>query len=319
MIARKTASSRSTLVWVDYVGLVLALLGLVLYFSLTTENFFSLTNLKTIANQIPVELVIAVGMTFVLISGGIDLSVGSVMALSAAVLGVLLGANDMPFLVAAAAAIATGLACGAANASLIAYVGVPSFIVTLGMLEAARGGTYLVSSSQTQYLGMKIEWLASEIAFGVSAPIVIAIAVVALAHVVLTTTLFGRHLFALGQNEEAARLSGISVKKIRWAVFALTGLLVGLGGILHTARLSAADPNAGLGLELRAIAAVVIGGTSLTGGRGSVIRSAIGVVLIAVLGSGLAQAGAQEPVKRLITGLVIVLAVVLDQFRRRAA
>src|SRR5690606_25002820 len=146
--------------------------------------------------------------------------------------------------------------------------------------------------SQTQYLGRKIEWLASEVAFGISAPIVIAVLVVILAHIVLTTTVFGRHLVALGQNEEAARLSGISVKKIRWTVFAVTGLLVGLGGILHTARLSAADPNAGLGLELRAIAAVVIGGTSLTGGRGSVIRSAIGVVLIAVLGSGLAQAGA---------------------------
>lgn len=313
------ASSRSALVWVDYVGLAVALAGLVLYFSLTTDNFFSLTNLKTIANQIPVELVIAVGMTFVLISGGIDLSVGSVMALSAAVLGVLLGPKEFPFFLAAAAAVATGFACGAANASLVAYIGVPSFIVTLGMLEAARGATYLVTSSQTQYLGARIEWVASEIGYGISAPIVIAVAVVLLAHLVLTTTVFGRHLYALGQNEEAARLSGISVKHIRWTVFALTGLLVGVGGILHTARLSAADPNAGLGLELRAIAAVVIGGTSLNGGRGSVIRSAIGVVLIAVLGSGLAQAGAQEPVKRLITGMVIVLAVVLDQFRRRAA
>lgn len=310
--------SRSALLWVDYLGLALALAGLVAYFSLTTDNFFSLTNLKTIANQIPVELVIAVGMTFVLIAGGIDLSVGSVVALSAAVLGVLLGPKEMPFAVAAAAAMVTGLVCGAANASLIAYVGVPSFIVTLGMLEAARGATYLVTSSQTQYLGKKVEWVASEIAYGVSAPIVIAVLVVIVSHIVLTTTTFGRHLVALGQNEEAARLSGISVRRIRWAVFAVTGLLVGLGGILHTARLSAADPNAGLGLELRAIAAVVIGGTSLTGGRGSVIRSAIGVVLIAVLGSGLAQAGAQEPVKRLITGLVIVLAVVLDQFRRRA-
>ncbi|MBI2424270.1 MAG: ABC transporter permease [Candidatus Hydrogenedentes bacterium] len=317
-MAASTKTSRSLMVWADFLGLALALAVLVLYFSMTTENFFSVTNLKTIANQIPVDLVIAAGMTFVLISGGIDLSVGSMMALSAAVLGVLLGPSGLPFGVAALACLATGLALGAANASLIAHLGVPSFIVTLGMLEAARGATFLVTNSQTQYLGAKIEWVAAEMFWGISAPILIALVVVALAHVALTHTIFGRSLLALGQNEEAARLSGIPVKRIRWIVFAVTGLLVGLAGILHSARLSAVDPNAGLGLELRAIAAVVIGGTSLSGGRGSIVRSAIGVVLIAVLGSGLAQAGAQEPVKRLVTGLVIVAAVILDQFRRRA-
>jgi len=306
------------MVWVDYVGLVIAMASLVLYFSMTTENFFSLTNLMTIANQVPVDLVIAVGMTFVLISGGIDLSVGSTMAFSAAALGLLMGQGEQPFVIAASVCLLTGLACGAANASLVAFLGVPSFIVTLGMLEAARGATFLVTNSQTQYLGAKIEWVAAEIGLGLSVPVLIAIAVVLIAQIVLTSTIFGRRLLAVGQNEEAARLSGIPVRRVRWTVFAVSGLLTGLGGILYSARFSAVDPNAGLGLELRAIAAVVIGGTSLTGGRGSVVRSAIGVILIAVLGSGLAQAGAQEPVKRLITGLVIVLAVILDQFRRRA-
>ena len=310
--------SPSVLAWADYLGLAVALGGLVLYFSLTTENFLSPVNFKTIANQIPADLVIAVGMTLVLISGGIDLSVGSVLALSAAVFGVVLARDNASFPLAAAACLITGFACGSANASLISYMKVPSFVVTLGMLEVARGSTFLVTDSQTQYLGERVEWIAAELFMGISAPAIIAVLVLAVAHVALTTTPFGRRLLAMGQNEEAARLSGIPVRRIRWIVFVLAGLLAGLGAILHTARLSAADPNAGIGLELRAIAAVVIGGTSLAGGRGSVIRSGIGVVLIAVLGSGLAQSGAQEPVKRLITGLVIVGAVVLDQLRRRA-
>ncbi len=311
-------TSRSFAAWADYVGLAAALGGLILYFSLTTENFLSPVNFKTIANQVPADLAIAAGMTLVLISGGIDLSVGSVLALSAAVFGVVLARDGASFPVAAAACLFTGFACGAANASIVSYMRVPSFVVTLGMLEAARGATFLVTDSQTQYLGERVEWIAEELFLGISAPAIVAAAVLLAAHVVLTATPFGRRLFAMGQNEEAARLSGIPVRRIRWIVFATAGLLAGLGAILHTARLSAADPNAGVGLELRAIAAVVIGGTSLAGGRGSVIRSGIGVVLIAVLGSGLAQSGAQEPVKRLITGLVIVGAVILDQLRRRA-
>lgn len=308
---------RGYVAWADYLGLAAALGGLVLYFSLTTENFFSATNFRTIANQIPADVVIATGMTFVLIAGGIDLSVGSVLAFSSAVLGVALASGGWPFPIAAGAAVLTALACGAVNATIIAAWRVPSFIVTLGMLEAARGATYLVTKSQTQYLGEKVEWIADASIAGVSAPLIAAIVVVAIAQFILSQTVFGRHLFAMGRNEEAARFSGIRTGRIRWAVFCAAGGLAGLGAILHTARLSAADPNAGIGLELDAIAAVVIGGTSLTGGRGSVLRSVVGVLIIAVLGSGLSQAGAQEPLKRLITGLVIVGAVVLDQLRRR--
>jgi len=303
--------------WRDFAGLAGALVALVAFFGLTTDHFLSVANMQTIANQIPSDLVIAVGMTFVLIAGGIDLSVGSELALSSALLGVALVSWGWPLPLALAAALAGGGICGTINAGIIAYGRVPSFIVTLSMLEMARGVTYLVTDSQTQYLGQNVERIAAQYSFGLSWPIVIATAIAVAAHVVLQHMRFGRALLAMGQNEEAARLSGINTSRIRAVVFCLSGVLTGVAAILHTARLSAADPNAGIGLELDAIAAVVIGGTSLSGGRGSIVRSVIGVIIIAVLGSGLAQAGVQEPVKRVITGLVIVCAVILDQLRLR--
>jgi ribose transport system permease protein len=209
-----------------------------------------------------------------------------------------------------------GLVCGAVNGALTVYVGLPSFIVTLGMLEIARGAAYTVSHSQTAYLGARVEWLAETTRLGVSLPTLVALAAAGLGQVVLSRTIFGRYVVAIGTNEEAVRLSGIDPRPIKWLVFAASGLLAGLAAIVHTARLASADPNAGSGLELQAIAAVVIGGTSLMGGRGSVVRSLFGVVIIAVLGAGLAQMGAEEPVKRIITGGVIVAAVVVDRYRR---
>jgi ribose transport system permease protein len=185
------------------------------------------------------------------------------------------------------------------------------------MLEIARGATYLVTHSQTQYLGARVESLAEGAVLGLSGPFLFAIALVALGQAVLSETVFGRYVVAIGTNEEAVRLAGIDPRPVKVAVFALAGGLSGLAGIVSAARLGAADPNAGIGFELQAIAAVVVGGTSLLGGRGSVVGSFLGVLVIAVLGSGLAQAGAQEPTKRLVTGIVIVVAVVADALRRR--
>lgn len=317
MPRRKGRTAVARWPWADFLGLGAALLGLIVYFTLTTDHFLTVSNLETIANQIPSEIVIAVGMTLVLIAGGIDLSVGSVLAVSSAVFGMALAAWGLPFPLALLAGLATGALCGAANATIVTLWGIPSFIVTLGMLEAARGATYLITNSQTKYLGRDVEWIAEQSFIGISWPVAVAFLAVIGGHLALTRTSFGRHLIALGQNEEVARLSGIATRRIRWVVFCLAGTLTAVGAVLHTARLSAADPNAGIGLELDAIAAVVIGGTSLSGGRGSVLRSAVGVIIIAVLGSGLAHAGAQEPLKRLITGLVIVGAVILDQLRHR--
>jgi ribose transport system permease protein len=256
-------------------------------------------------------------MTLVLIAGEIDLSVGSVLALSSAVLGVCLVRYQLPLSVAVAACLLVGLTAGLLNGLVVIRWKLPSFIVTLGMLEIARGGAYLVTSSQTQYIGPRIEAIAAAEVLGLSLPFFVALGVVALGQVALERTVFGRYLIAVGTNEEAVRLSGIDPRPVKLLVFMLSGLLSAVAAVIHCSRLSSADPNAGTGYELAAIAAVVIGGTSLMGGRGSVVSSFFGVLIISVLGSGLAQIGAQEPTKRLVTGCVIVAAVILDQIRER--
>ena len=301
----------------DYVGLGLALAALVLTFGVLTEHFFARTTFATIANQVPAAVLVAVGMTFVLIVGGIDLSVGSVLGLSGAVLGACLGPLGLSLPLGLLASLLAGLSCGVLNGFLTVGFGLPSFIVTLGMMEIARGGAYTVSRSQTAYLGARVEWIAEMSVLGLSLPTFLALGAAVLGQVILSRTVFGRYVVAIGTNEEAVRLSGIDPRPVKWIVFAASGLLAGLAAIVHSARLASADPNAGSGLELQAIAAVVIGGTSLMGGRGSVVHSLFGVVIIAVLGTGLAQMGAAEPVKRLITGCVIVAAVVIDRYRNR--
>jgi ribose transport system permease protein len=188
------------------------------------------------------------------------------------------------------------------------------------MLEIARGLSYLLTSSQTMYLAGALAGLARPLpGIGLPPSFFIAVAVVIILQLVLTRTVPGRHLIAIGTNEEAVRLAGIRPAPLRIGVFVVTGALTGLGALFYTARLGSADPNAGVGLELSAIAAVVIGGTSLMGGRGSVISTFLGVLIIATLDLGLAQVGASEPVKRVITGTVIVAAAAIDAWRTGAA
>jgi ribose transport system permease protein len=301
----------------EMLALLGVLVGLVAAFSLATERFFSLATFRTIANQVPEGVIVAVGLTFVLMIAGIDLSVGSVLGLASAVLGLAMLRLGGGLLLGGLLAVLTGLACGALNGLLTVRFAVPSFIVTLGMLEAARGATYLITRSQTQYVGARVETLAEGAVLGLSVPFLAAVGLVALGQFVLSRTVFGRYAVAIGANEEAVRLSGIDPRPVKVAVFMLAGALAGLAGIVNTARLGAADPNAGIGFELQAIAAVVVGGTSLMGGRGSVVGSFLGVLVIAVLASGLAQAGAQEPTKRLVTGVVIAGAAIADALRRR--
>ena len=301
----------------DYLGLVVALGVLVLIFSLSTQHFFSRTTFLTIANQIPAALLIATAMTYVLVIAEIDLSVGSVLGLCSGVLGVALTQWHWPLPLAVLAAVATGLACGAFNGAVSLRWRLPSFIVTLGMLEMARGGAHAVTKSQTQYIGTPIAAIAETHLLGLSLPFLLALAVVVLAQLVLTRTVFGRYLVAIGTNEEAVRLSGIDPRPIKLTVFALVGLLVAVAAVIDTSRFQSANPNAGTGFELQAIAAAVIGGTSLMGGRGSVVSTFFGVLIIAVLNSGLASIGAKDETKRLVTGAVIVAAVILDQYRHR--
>ena len=300
-------------------GLVVVLVLLIVLFSFQTAHFFSATTFEAIANEIPTAIFIAIGMTFVLIIGGIDLSVGSVLALGSGLLGVAIVQWHWPLWAAIGLCVLSGALCGLLNGFLTIRFRLPSFIVTLGLMEAARGATYLVTNSQTMYIGSTIEAVDNATLFGLSLPFLVAIGFAIIAQFILTGTVFGRYAIALGTSEEAVRLSGIDTRPIKLAVFTLSGALAAVAGISYCAQLSAADPNAGNGFELAAIAAVVIGGTSLMGGRGSVINSLFGVLVIAVLETGLAQIGAQESVKRMVTGAVIIIAVIVDFYRTRRA
>jgi ribose transport system permease protein len=304
----------------EYAAMLVIWLGLVLLFGLRSENFLTPQTFAALANRIPALAVVAAGMTLVLIIAGIDLSVGSVLGLCGSVLGVAMVTHHLPFGLAVAVGLGVGLTAGALNGVICVCLRIPSFIVTLGMLEIARGLSYLATRSQTQYIGGAVEGLSRPLAgVGVSPAFFVAAAVIVAGQIVLSRTVFGRQLVAIGTNEQAVRLAGINPGPAKIAVFALVGLLSGLGGVIYTSRLGSADPNAGVGLELSAIAAVVIGGTSLMGGRGSVINSFFGVLIIATLEAGLAQVGATEPTKRVITGVVIVAAVVLDAWRHHLA
>ncbi len=299
-----------------YSGMFGLWIGLVILFGLTSDRFLTAATFSTLASQIPTLTVIAAGMTLVIIVAGIDLSVGSIMGLAGAIFGAVLIQWNWPPFLAIPAALATAAVAGWINGSISVAFRVPSFIVTLGMLEMARGGSYLVTDSQTMYLGGALQGLSRPLP-GVGLPIsfFLAVGVVIVLQLILSRTVFGRRLIAIGTNEEAVRLSGINTRTPQVMVFVICGFLAGLGALFYTARLGSADPNAGVGLELSAIAAVVIGGTSLMGGKGSVINTFFGVLIIATLETGLAQMGASEPVKRVVTGGVIVGAATLDAVR----
>lgn len=302
-----------------YLGLIAVLVLMVVLFSSMSNYFFSMDTLVTIANDIPAVAVMAVGMTFVLIIAGIDLSVGSVMALSAAVAAHAMLNLHVSVPVASLMALAAGLVCGLLTGSISVIWRLPTFIVSLGMLEAVRGLAYVVTDSRTQYVGGGMAWLSAPFVGAVSVSFFAAIVLTGVAQWVLTRSVFGRHVVGIGTNEEAMRLAGIDPRPIRLTVFALMGVLAAIAGLMQAARLEAADPNAGSGIELQVIASVVIGGTSLMGGRGSVLATFLGVLITAVLEAGLAQMGVSDPSKRIITGLVIVAAVIIDTLRQRRA
>ncbi len=311
-----TAGRRAVLL--DYGGLILSLAALIALFGVVSRHFLTWRTFSTVANQIPDLTVIAVGMTFVLIVSGIDLSVGSVLALSSVMVAVSMVHWGNPLWMAVVLALGTGTMCGCVSGFISVSWSIPSFIVTLGMLELARGAAYLLADSQTIYVGKAIQTVGTPwLGLGLSPAFLVSVATVVVGQIVLSHTVLGRYMLAIGANEQAARYSGINPRPVKIVVFGIQGFLAGMAGVFYTSRLEAADPNAAIGMELAAIAAVVIGGTSLMGGRGSVVRSYLGVLIIAVLQSGLAHVGATEPTKRIVTGAVIVAAVIVDAQRRR--
>lgn len=301
-----------------YLGLLLALGVLVLVFGWKSQHFLERSTLVSIANQIPDLTFVAIGMTLVLVVRGIDLSVGSLLALSSATLGVLLTSQKWPLIPALAAACAVTMLCGLFSGAISVGMRIPSFIVTLGMLEVARGATKLVTNSGSVYIGRRIGWFGEPLsALGVTPAFIAACLAVIAGQFLLTRTVWGRYWTAIGTNPEVVRMAGVRTWPYLIAVFAISGLLCGIAGWSQTARMATADPNAAVGIELSAIAACVIGGTSLMGGRGTAIGTFLGVLIIQVLQTGLAQLGVSDAKKQIITGSVIVIAVTIDALRDR--
>jgi len=300
----------------EFLPLLLIWIGLLLLFGLLSKNFLSASTLQTLANQVPPLTIVACGMTLVLIIAGIDLSVGSVMALCSGMMSLAFLNWHWPIWLAIAFAIAVGCLAGLFNGGISVALGIPSFIVTLGMLEIARGMAYVSTDSETRYVGMMLEPLIRPLpGLGVPPSFLIAVVVVVAGQYLLSRTVYGRYLVAIGSNENAVKLAGIPTGWKKVMVFVITGGLVGLASVFPVAKFGSADPNAAVGFELSAIAAVVIGGTSLMGGRGSVVNSFIGVLIMTTLIAGLSQMGVGEPAKRMVTGAVIILAVSIDALR----
>ncbi|HBE66757.1 MAG TPA: ABC transporter permease [Planctomycetaceae bacterium] len=311
------AKNAWTAALLQYGALLAVLAAMLAAFGAASENFLQTSSLVTIANQTPELTFIAVGMTLVLAIAGIDLSVGSILALCSAVLGVLMVDYEWPLWAAAMPCLLVGVACGAFNGLVSVGFGIPSFIVTLGMLEMARGATKAVSNSQTKYIGSEVEWLGPPANGMVSPAFILAVITVVVGQFVLTKTVFGRYCIAVGANKEALRMCGVRTWPLHASVFMISGLMCALAGLSRTSQLSSSDPNTAVGIELSAIAACVIGGTSLMGGRASVVSSFLGVLIISVLQSGLAQVGVADHNKQIVTGAVIVAAVLLDALRNR--
>jgi len=307
---------------INRAGIGLALLGLVIFFSVTTEHFLTPNNITNILTQITINLILGVGMTFVILIGGIDLSVGSIMAFAAVIAGKAITLPGLgpaeAIMLAVLAGVLAGVLCGLLNGFLSAYWSIPSFIITLGMLNIARGAALQVSDAQTIYGFPKaFEQFGSALVAGIPLVFILALVLVAIAWFILNHTVLGRMIYGIGNNEEAVRLAGHSVFRYKMIAFTLCGLTAGIAAIVYMARLNIASPIAGIGFELNAIAAVIIGGTSLNGGRGSVIGTLMGAFIIGVLANGLILLGLSDFMRQMITGVVLIVAVVLDQFRAR--
>jgi ribose/xylose/arabinose/galactoside ABC-type transport system permease subunit len=295
------------------IGLIL--LGGVL--SVLTPYFLTVSNLLNIAEQTSINAIVAVGMTFVILSGGIDLSVGSIVALSGVMLGIALR-DQQPVAVAIFLALSVGATCGLINGLLIDRGGLPPFIVTLGMMSIARGAALVITEGRP-ISGFEPEFRAlatARIGF-IPAPVLVMAAVYLLAHFVLTRTLFGRYVYAIGGNEEATRLSGVRIHLHKPAIYAVSGLMSALAAVILTARLNSAQPIAGMMYELDAIAATVIGGTSLMGGEGSLGGTLVGALIMGVLRNGLNLLGVSSFLQQIVIGGVIVGAVLVDTALKR--
>jgi ribose transport system permease protein len=311
---------------------ILAFGGLIVLFavfSIASPFFRTSNNMGAILLATAVNAVLALGVTFVIITGGIDLSVGTVMTLSAVMAGVVISKEfHLPVPLGVLAALGTGALCGLTNGTLISRMRIPPFIATLGMMYIAKGLSLVLSDLAPIYfndapsfnkiaMDTPVNRLLPWFPFPVYNAVLIMGAAAIAAALILNRTVMGRYCYAIGSNEEATRLSGVNVAAWKTAIYALCGLFAGLGGLLMASRLNSAQPALGAGYELDAIAAVVIGGTSLSGGEGSILGTVIGAFVISTLSNGLRIMSVPQEWQIVVTGAIVIGAVYLDIVRRR--
>ena len=308
-------------------GIVLILLAMLIAFSLLSEGFFTTRNIFNIVRQISFMGLIAIGVTMVIITGGIDLGSGSVLALCAVLATSLAqipesatlkypGLN-LPILVPVVVALSVGALTGVINGSLIAKFGIPAFIATLGMMTVARGFALIYSNKPLSQLTPEYNFIGQGAIMGVPFPVIILVVVAILAHILLNNTPFGRYIYALGGNEQAARISGINIDRVKIGVYTIAGLLSGLAGLVVSSRVGSGQPGQGVGIELDAIAAAVIGGTSLSGGIGTIWGTMVGALIIGVLDNGLILLNVDQYWITIVKGTIIVVAVIIDTRKNR--
>lgn len=320
------ASENRRLIIQEY-GIFLAFLLLVVVLSVSNPYFLTTGNISNVLLQTSINGVLAIGMTFVILTRGIDLSVGSVAALAGIVAASLAttsataGVTGAPYpaIIAIIVGLAVGSACGATIGAIVARFSVPAFVATLGMLSAARGMTLIYGGGKpVPALTPDFRWIGTAKIMSIPLPVIILAVVFIASWWILTRTRFGRYVYAVGGNPHAAKTSGINVTRVRFAVYIISGALAGLAGMMLAARTGSALPQAGIAYELDAIAAVVIGGTSLAGGVGRVTGTLIGALIIGVMNNGLDLMGIESYYQQVLKGALIVGAVMLDQKRNQS-
>ena len=308
--------SASNLLQVVGILPILALIGIL--FALLTPNFLTTGNIVNIFRQASINIVLATGMTFVILTGGIDLSVGSILGVTA-VVGVLTSLVPGVGWLAVPVALLVGLGLGLINGALIAFLDLPPFIVTLGALTALRGAAYLIASGTTVInRDLNFAWIGINYLGPIPWLVVIALLAVLASWFILRRTILGMQIYAVGGNQQAARLTGIKVKRVLLFVYGVSGLLSGLAGIMSASRLYSATGMLGNGYELDAIAAVILGGTSFSGGIGTIWGTLVGALIIATLNNGLTLLNMSFFWQLVVKGLVIIVAVTIDRLRRRS-
>ena len=312
---QKTSKAQAWKNFIQVAGILPILVAICVIFSLVTPNFLSVGNLINVIRQASINIVLATGMTFVILTGGIDLSVGSILGVTA-VVGVLVSLVPGLGWFAVPAALIAGVFLGLLNGSLVAYLGLPPFIVTLGSYTALRGVAYLVANGTTVInRDLNFAWVGNNYVGPIPWLVIIAFLAVLASWFVLRRTVLGRHIYAVGGNIRAARLTGIKVSRVLLFVYGVSGLLSGLGGIMSASRLYSATGMLGQGYELDAIAAVILGGTSFTGGIGTIWGTLLGALIIALLNNGLTLVNVSFFWQLVVKGLVINIAVTIDKVR----